>query len=432
VPKKKTTSKSKTVKSSPDLSLVKALKRSNMSYVRVGLVLFTFLIVGSVALAVSYYARGYRFDSTSGEIEPNGILVLKSVPDSAQIFINGELKTATDSTLPLSPNTYDVTLKKEGFMEWSKRLTITKEVVTEATAYLFRAAPSLSSLTFSGITNLIPNSDLTKIAYVVPPSLDSLDQDVSGLWVMEILNLPLGFSREPRRITDGDLTNATWTWSPDGADLLLTTKTGVFLLDTSTFTAQAQRVNISTTKDQLLSDWEEINKTKLEEQLSLLPPEMSDILRRKASAVVFAPDEKMVLYTASSSANISEELIPPLPGSSTQKEQRGIKEHQTYIYDIEEDRNFLVDESSSDLAIDDSLQEFKRRMSWFPTSRHLVLAEENKIVIMDYDGTNRKTVYSGSYISPHAYPSLSSDRLLILTNLGAIGTLPNLYSLSLR
>jgi hypothetical protein len=51
---------------------------------------------------------------------------------------------------------------------------------------------------------------------------------------------------------------------------------------------------------------------------------------------------------------------------------------------------------------------------------------------MDYDGTNRQEVYSGSYIAPHAFPTVNKERLLILTNLGADSVLPNLYSLSLK
>lgn len=441
-------------------------KTRSLTFIRLGLVILTLVIVGSVALVTSYYARGYRFDAITGSVEPNGILVLKSVPDSAQIFINGELKTATNATIPLPPNTYDVTLKKEGFMDWNKRVTVEKEVVTESTAYLFRSAPSLSSMTFSGITTIIPNDDLSKIAYVVPPSSNSLDEDTAGLWVMEILNLPLGFSREPRKITDGDLTGTTWSWSPDGTQILLTTKTGVYLLQTNTLTLQSQRINIANTKAQIIENWKTQYETKLDSDLKLLPLEMQDILRRKAKAVAFSPDEKMVLYTASASATLPENLIPPLPGSSTQKQQRNLEENHTYIYDLEEDRNFEIDQSpvtlvndwrrflpQSPISATPSLSKkaanipiispistgnwkletgnSARSISWFPTSRHVVLSESGKIVIIDYDGTNRKTVYAGSYVPPHAYPSLSSDSLLILTNLGSDG-IPNLYSLSLR
>jgi hypothetical protein len=140
----------------------------------------------------------------------------------------------------------------------------------------------------------------------------------------------------------------------------------------------------------------------------------------------------MVLYTASGSATIPSNLKKELPGSSTQKQQRDLKDGNTYVYDIKEDRNFLVYEDSS-LSIKNGFSDKDGvRMSWFPTSRHLVLAEKDMITIMDYDATNQQEVYNGSYVSPHAYPAVSTDRLLILTNLGASNSLPNLYSISLK
>jgi hypothetical protein len=51
---------------------------------------------------------------------------------------------------------------------------------------------------------------------------------------------------------------------------------------------------------------------------------------------------------------------------------------------------------------------------------------------MDYDGSNRQTVYTGSFITPFAFPFASADRLLILTNLGADSSLPNLYTVTIK
>lgn len=406
-----------------------------MTKVRIFALLTTLFIVGTVATLVSLYARGYRFDYQNAEFAPNGLLVIKSAPDSAQVFINGELETATNATIPLNPNVYDIRVEKEGYIPWSRRLQIEKEVVTEATAHLFKTAPSLSAITFTGSLNPTPSRDLTKIAYVVPPSKNSGNgqDDASGLWIMEMLNLPLGFARDPRRITDGDLSDATWIWSPDGREILLTTKTGVYLLPTSDFTSQSQRINVSQNKEELLVEWEKEKNVRFKAQINKLPDELETILERKASSVVLSPDEDMVLYTASGSAKIPIELIKPVPGASTQKEERELKLGNTYIYDIKEDRNFLIDENTKNLIIEGgTMTEAHRRMSWFPTSRHLILAEDNRVVIMDYDGTNRQTVYQGSYVSPQAFPTLSLDRLIILTTLGAEGAIPNLYSLGIK
>jgi hypothetical protein len=404
-----------------------------MTKTRIIIFLITIAVVGTFVTLVSLYARGYRFNPDTFDFGPNGLFVIKSVPDGAQVYLNGELKIATNATIPLPPDTYDVRIQKEGFIEWNKRLTIEKEIVTEATAHLFKSAPSLSSATFSGAINPVPSSDFAKLSYVIPSVPGNIpSEDKGGLWVIEMLNLPLGFAREPRRITDGDLASATWIWSPDGRQILLTTEAGKYLLNTSEYNPQTAWVNVATTEDEILQQWEEEKQKRLQAQLRKLPDELEDIINRKAESVVLSPDEDMVLYIASGSAEIKPDLIKPVPGASTQKQERNIKKNHTYIYDIKEDRNFLIDDNDNLIIEGGFTNEATRRAGWFPTSRHVILAEHNKITIMDYDGTNRHIVYSGSYFSPHAYSTLTLDRILILTNLGADSSLPNLYSLGLK
>jgi len=113
--------------------------------------------------------------------------------------------------------------------------------------------------------------------------------------------------------------------------------------------------------------------------------------------------------------------------------ESGYAGFQNFIYNTKEDTNFLVDENGIDLTISHEATNGKtRRLNWFPSSRHLILAEKDKITIMDIDGTNRQVIYSGSYVSPNAFPIVSMDRILILTNLGANSSPPNLYSLGIK
>ena len=397
--------------------------------------LSTSILVITLATIFGYYAKGYRIDRENLTIEPQGILVLKSVPDSAQIFLDGEFKSASDDTIRLTPGLYDLRITKEGFIPWQNRINIEKEAVTEITAHLFRSAPSLSALTFSPSINPVPSYDMTRIAFTIPPNNTTSDiEDKDGLWILEMINLPLGFSREPRRITNGNLVDAEYIWSPDNREILLTTPTGTFLLNTGSYTTQQQRINIGEfRKVEILEEWEEDYQKRQTGKIRNLPNEMQDILTRRSKEVIFSPDEDLVMYTASQSAQIPDNLIKPLPGSSSQKQTRNLETDHTYIYDIEEDRNYLIDDSSTDLTIlGGSSSSQNRRLSWFPSSRHVILAEENRIIIMDYDGTNRQVVYSGVYNAPHAYPSVSLDRILILTNFGAESNPTFLYALGLR
>ena len=381
-----------------------------MTKIRVLVFLITLIIVGGVGYVTTLYARGYRFDTKSLRFQASGILVVKSDPDGAQVFVNGELANATNTTIALAPATYDVEIKKEGYQPWQKRLVIEKEVVTEANASLFKSAASLSPVTLEGAINPVASDNNSKIAF----------SQNEGLWVLETVNLPLGFVRDPKRIADGNfIDGAVWEFSPDGSEILLTSLNGVFLLPSGEFTPQNQRVNVFSKKREILLSWDEEGQIKLSAKLRNLPEELQDILNRKASSVVFSPDENKILYTASGSATLGENLIKQLPGASTQKQERTIRERQTYVYDIKEDRNFLIDE-------------LEVALRWFPTSQHLIVAKEGQISIIDYDGTNRQVIYSGSYVDPHAYPFINTSKLLILTNLGASDSAPNLYSLTIK
>jgi hypothetical protein len=404
-----------------------------MAKIRVFVFLSTILVVGLVSLFVSYYARGYRLDwdallQGSVQFEPNGILAIKSEPNGASIFINGDLETATDANLSLPPGSYDVEVRREGYFTWSKKLIIEKEIVTAAYVSLFKNVPSLSPVTFSGAKNPIVSENGTKIAYVVPLTKEGTDR--SGLWTLDVVNLPLGFSNDPRRITDGDLDNASYIFSPDERQILLTTVNGTFLLDTGSFTPQAQLINVAARQAAILEEWKKERNIKDESMMRGLAPALVDVLTDKSEAFIFSPDSSMIAYTASEAATLKEGLIKGLPGSSTQKEERELGKGRTYVYDIKEDRNFLISETPVTLTNPEG--KVIPALRWLTSSRHLLLAEDGKITIMDYDGTNRQTVYSGSYVPPYAFPYSNSTRLLILTNLGATNSVGNMYALTVK
>lgn len=369
------------------------------------------------------YARGYRFglsDKNQVTLNAQGILVANSDPNAAQVFVNSELETATNNTVFLIPGEYEIEIKKEGFLTWKKHIIIEKETVTQIDASLISSAPSLTALTFSGVFNVKLSSDYSKIAYGVPFIKEETNNENAGLWVLETVNLPLGFNRDPKQITDGDLSKADWEWSPDGREIMLTTEFGTkYLLDASVFTPEAERVAIKTIDlDIIATDWKELIAKRLESQMATVDDPIKGLLDEHMANIKFSPDENRILYEASGSATLPNDAVEQIPGSSTQAQERDIKDGQKYVYDIKEDRNFKVGETDENLA-------------WVPNSLNLILPKEDKIIVLDYDGTNRQTVFSGNYNYPYAFPSTSAGRILVLTNLGG-QDLPNLYWLSLR
>lgn len=386
----------------------------------------------------SLFARGYKFDFDKNKLTVSGLLVVKSNPDAAQIIINGKPEATTNTNISLAPETYDLEIKKEGYISWRKRITIEKEVVTEIDAHLFKSVPSLSPITLNSSVGPIASDDFTKIAYVANATQSNLNDDKEGLWVIENVNLPLGFSKDPKRITDGNLTNSNWVWSPDGRQILLTTNTGSYLLDAGTYTPQASRINIASQMEEILEEWMQEREKKFLAQIRILPEKMQDVVKNNASRVIFSPDETKILYLADSEAQIPDQLIKPVPGASTQKEERNIKKDNIYVYDIKEDRNFPISNDAEDIINCPNVNSpallitCKKSLIWLPTSNHLIFADEGKILIVDYDGTNRQEVYAGSYITPNVFSTLSNDRLLILTNLGSDSSEANLYALTIK
>lgn len=394
--------------------------------------LFALLFILIGAFLAIFLARGYLPDFSKKGILPTGILVATSYPDGAQVYIDGKLKTATNNTLNLVPGEYEVEIKKEGYFPWKKTLEIKKELVVKTDAYLFLTFPDLKALTFTGAQNPVLSPDGTKVAYTVASSSAELSN--AGLWVLDLIEKPLGLSRQPRLIalstSKYDFAKSNYQWSPDSKQILvsfefpqskrLPPKKEYLLLDSEKLTPVSEFKDISSTLHLLLQSWQIEQSTEKENQLEKLPAKLKEIILEKSKDIRFSPDEKKILYTATASATLPEGIISPPPSRSTQKEERNIKPQRIYVYDLKEDKNFFIEEEDKEKTV-----------SWFPTSKHIFIIKNGKIYIKEYDGTNETVVYSGQFINSFAFPFPSGNKILILTSLSS-DTPPNLYAVSLR
>jgi len=384
-------------------------------------------IFGSTIFVIKL-AKGYKPDFSQKTFRATGLLVATSIPDGGQIFVDGKLKSATNTTISLSPDTYEVEIKKDGFNLWKKTLKIEKELVVKTEAYLFPQVPDLKALTFTGAANPTLSPDETKVVY----SVSKAEIGKNGLWVQELSELPFGISHEPRQILQSapggrDFSKATFRWSQDSKQVLVTLKSGKteenFLIDPNSLNSATELIDVTSNLPIIRQQWEKEEKQKRNQRLTKLPPELLEILKAGSKDIVFSLDETKILYTATASAQIKDNLIPQIPAASTQKQERTLKPGQTYVYDIKEDRNFLITETGQKTE--------GLALSWFPTSKHLIQVEKEKITIMEYDGTNRTVVYFGPYEFPFAFPFPSGNKILILTALGKDQPF-NLYAVSLR
>jgi len=383
------------------------------------------LLLAAGTFVAIRFAKGYRLNFGEKKVTPTGLLLANSYPEAASVYINEKLTTATNDTLHLPPGEYQVKIVKDGFIPWEKKLKLEKEIVTQTNARLFPSVPDLRALTLTGAINPTPSLNGQKIAYAVASSSAELK---NGLWVYDLGDRTLKLGSDQRQIArntkDIDFTKASLAWSPDAKQILVSTP------DEENYLLSAEQMNNSLTLNDvsarlplILEEWQESLKLIEEKKLEALPDFMQKVATASATQVVFSPDETKMLYTATASATIPENLLEKeLPGSSTQEEQREISEGKIYVYDLEEDKNFQQPVANNQSPV-----------NWFSNSRHLILVEDEKISIVEYDATNLATIYAGDFKENFVHPTPTGNALLILTSLSPDPEAPvNLYSLDLK
>lgn len=390
-------------------------------------IIFFIALIAGITFAIKY-AKGYRPSLKNRALEGTGLLAANSYPKGAAVFINDKLTTATDDTLNLPPGEYLVKIAKDGYISWEKTLKLEPELVTQTNTRLFPSVPDLKPLTFSGATNPLPSPDGEKIVF----SVNNATTDTkNGLYVLDLLDRPFSLNSDPRQISRTsakyDLAKAQLVWSPDSGQILATLDQGEtseinLLLSPAGFTDIADFKDVTARLPVIFKEWQDLKTKKFHEQLKTLPEPMQLIATASAKMVAFSPDEKKMLYSATASAQLAENLIPPLPAVSTQKETRAIEPKNYYIYDLEEDKNFLISPFNQDAPV-----------IWYPDSNHVIMVEGAKIIIAEYDATNRHTVYAGPFAQNFIFPWPNGSRLIILASLNGGSNLPpNLYSINLK
>jgi hypothetical protein len=435
--------------------------------------LFSLFVIISGTILVIRFAKGYR-PTSNGNVKGTGLLAVNSFPNGASVYINGELRTATDTTLNLEPGDYDVEIKKDGYTSWKKKLHIEKELVTQTNAVLFPIAPSLTPLTFTGAANITPSPDGQQLLFTTSSASATKS---NGIYVMNLADSPISLQRGPLQIalasTSIDWNNVTFLWSPDSSQVLLKTATKALLLSTGKLNNLDTSVDVSARQTAILSEWNEVFEKKFRAALRQFPEEIMHIATLSAKNVYISPDQERVLYTATAAAEIAEDLVPPLPAANSQTQARAIEPGGIYVYDRVEDRNFEVAKeqvsilplpsptpktsaakrvvkiatesaviaSTPEQIFTDQLIRMRNRTSglftgspqWLPDSKHVVIATTTGISISEYDGTNRTPIYAGPFEKQFAYPWPNGSKLLILTNFnqpesGGV----NLYALGLK
>jgi dipeptidyl aminopeptidase/acylaminoacyl peptidase len=437
-------------------------------------VLFSFfsvvVVVAGTVVAIRY-AQGYR-PTRSGEVRSTGLLSANSFPNGASLYINGNLTSATDTTLNLAPGEYDIEIKKEGYFPWKKRMLVEKELVAQTNALLFPTAPGLTPLTYMGADHVYPSPDGQKILFTTASASASRN---NGVYVLDLSDNPLALQKGPRQIARStsafNFEKSNFLWSPDSDQVLVSNSGRNILLDSNRFTDVETARDITITLPDLFLSWEDQLAQREQSLLLKFPLEIVHLATQSAKNVYISPDQERMIYTATAAAKLSANLIPLVPAASTQEQVREIVAGNTYVYDRKEDRNFLVQSTLPDATpvksvlkpltntknkttknieqpklqekndIGATIENFNRYYSglhtlspqWLPDSKHVIFIENGIISISEYDGTNKTQIYAGPFAPGFAYPWPNGTKLVVLTNFNQPGNVPqNLYAISLK
>lgn len=309
------------------------------------------LIVLGSFLAIRYAKGGYRF-TDKGFANGTGLLSTNSFPTGAEVYIDGKLITATDDTLYLVPAEYQVEIKRDGYSPWQKKVQIEKELVVQTNARLFPIAPSLTPLTLTGLQNITPSPDGQRLVYY---SASASASRKNGLYLYDLSSSPLPFSQGTKQISNDsnnfDLAEAEIIWSPDSSEIMVISGDRQVLLPVNKQSDLDTLPDIVFQRGQILSEWEQEMYLRERQYLSLFPAEIIEIATESAKNVYFSPDKKRLIYTATTDLTIPENIVPSLPATNTQPEERSIVAGGIYVYDRQEDKNFKVGNEEEITAI---------------------------------------------------------------------------------
>lgn len=428
-----------------------------------------FLAFGVTLLSIIAYARGYRWsaEDTTGAfkgITSTGIVSVSAFPQGSKVYVDGKLKGVTDLNISLPPGEYTIDVKKEGYTNWSKKIRLQGEIVLTLDALLFPTNPSLLSLSNLGVIKAIPYHEGNKVILFS----QNEDEEKDGIYVYDASSRPVSFFAPLKIIVlkkflpvDVNLEETVVHFSPDLQQAIfefpaLTGETYSYMFTLGEEVTQP--LDISFSKDTLIASWEVSKNEEVTKILETFPKVLRPLVVSNFSIISFSPDQTKMLYQAKNDMQLPLIIAPPLIGSNPTPEERSIKKGQFYVYDKREDKNFHIDLDSTLVknipatstpaptiprnalktgitpvpTLADVYSKANYPIVWHSDSKHISIQHEKEIVMIDYDGMNNRTIYSGPF-EPGFFFITNSGKLYILTNLNPQNnTYGDLYEIAIQ
>lgn len=390
------------------------------------IILFVLVLIISVTYGISLFARGYQI-STKGKVSflATGIISATSKPKAASVYIDDKLITASDDTINLPPNEYTIKIVKDGYLPWQKTVQIKKETVYQTDTQLFRSSPDLKPITLTGAINPNISPDHSLVVFSVASASASKD---NGLYLLELNDSLTFLSKNSPKQLSPNLQNLDWskfnfTFSPNSKQILANNPNSDinYLINLDIDTDFKNLYDITAKLSLIKEDWKTQEEQIIKAKIALLPLEVKAVVSTSsAKNITFNNDETKVLYLAQTDASLKKDLITPPPAQSTQNQNREIKKDNYYIYDLKDDTNFLI-----------GSLEALYNPNWLANSNNLIYIEDQKIQTIEYDNTNKQTLFAGSFNKDVVYPWLDGNKIITLVA-PYNNAQENLYSISIR
>lgn len=108
-------------------------RRAHTIRLAVGYFLTT-IAIGLTSVILVYGAYGYGINTKTGDIIQNGLLFVDSKPGGADIYLNGQKnQSATGARLTLPAGNYELSIKKTGYRDWSRKFTLDEHSIVRYT-----------------------------------------------------------------------------------------------------------------------------------------------------------------------------------------------------------------------------------------------------------------------------------------------------------
>ncbi len=382
-----------------------------------------FVVLGTFAIV--FFAKGYKI-TTKGKISflATGIISATSKPKAASVYIDDKLITATDDTLSLTPGNYQIKIVKDGYLPWQKDIEIKKEVVYQTNTQLFRSSPDLKAITTTGAINptLSPNGNL--VIFSVASASASKD---NGLYLLRLSDTAVSLFKNPIEQLSPNYQNIDWSdylfiFSPNSKQVIAknTIKNINYLINLTNTITLKNLYDVTARLPIIQQEWKLQEKEIIKAKLEALPLELHPFISTEsAKNTLLNNDETKVLYLAQSNGSLKADIITPPPAQSTQAQVRDINKDNFYVYDLEDDTNYLI--GSKELL----------NISWIPNSNNLIYVENQEIKTVEYDNTNKQTLFAGIFNKNNVFTWLDGSKIITLIA-PYNNAQENLYSISIR